>query len=191
MEGSVLLDGEDIYAPEVDPPFIRRRLGWIAQKPNPFPWSIYSNVAYGPQLHNMVRGRRDTDALVERCLKMAGLWDEVKDRLDEPGTDLSGGQQQRLCLARALSTEPEVLLMDEPASALDPHATAKLEDLIDHLRKDYAIVIITHNMQQAARVAQRVAFFHLGQLVEQGDTEQIFIAPRERLTQDYVTGRFG
>jgi phosphate transport system ATP-binding protein len=191
MDGTILLDGKDIYLPDVDPPIIRRRFGWIAQKPNPFPSSIRSNIAYGAKLHGLVSGRPETDALVERCLTMAGLWDEVKDRLDDDAMGLSGGQQQRLCVARALGTEPEILLMDEPASALDPRATAKLEALIDELRKDFTIVIVTHNMQQAARIAQRVAFFHLGNLVEQGDTDQLFITPRERLTQDYVTGRFG
>ena len=191
MEGKILLEGDDIYAPDIDPPLIRRRFGWIAQKPNPFPSSIYNNVAYGPRLHSLVWTRAETRALVERCLKMAGLWEEVKDRLREAGTDLSGGQQQRLCLARALAISPEILLMDEPASALDPVATAKLEELIDQLREDFTIVIITHNMQQAARVAQRVAYFHLGRLIEEGDAEQIFIRPRAPLTQDYVTGRFG
>jgi phosphate transport system ATP-binding protein len=191
LEGLVTLDGQDIHAPDVDPPRIRRRIGWIAQKPNPFPFSIFYNVAYGPRLHNLIYGRKETRELVERMLRMAALWDEVKDRLNEPGTDLSGGQQQRLCIARALSTSPEVLLMDEPASALDPHATAELENLIDQLRKSVSIVIITHNMQQAARVAQRVAFFHLGRLIEQGDAEQIFIRPRNEMTQAYITGRFG
>jgi len=191
LDGKVLLDGEDIYAPEIDPPLIRRRIGWIAQKPNPFPSSIFSNIGYGARLHNLVTTRAETQELVERTLRMAGLWDEVKDRLDARGTDLSGGQQQRLCIARALATSPEVLLMDEPASALDPRATAKLEELIDQLRETLAIVIVTHNMQQAARVAQRVAFFHLGRLIEQGDAEQMFIRPQHQLTQDYVTGRFG
>lgn len=191
MEGQVLLDGEDIYAPEVDPPLIRARVGWIAQKPNPFPYSIFKNVAYAAELNNIVWSRKETRELVERCLKMAGLWDEVKDRLGQSGTELSGGEQQRLCLARALATLPDVLLMDEPTSALDPGATARLEHLMDELRKELTIIIITHNMQQAARVAQRVAFFHLGSIVEQGDAEQIFMAPQQRLTQDYITGRFG
>lgn len=191
MEGRVLLQGQDIYAPDVDPPVLRRRIGWIAQKPNPFPSSIFENVAYGPRLHNLVWGRKQTRELVERCLKLAALWDEVKDRLHEPGTELSGGQQQRLCLARALSTSPEMLLMDEPASALDPQSTAKLEELMDQLRDHMAIIIITHNMQQAARVAQRVAYFHLGQLIEEGDADQIFVRPQHPLTQDYITGRFG
>jgi len=191
VEGEVLLDGEDIYAPDVDPALIRRRLGWIAQKPNPFPKSVFNNVAYGPRLHGLVSRRDETEELVERCLRQVGLWDEVKDRLRESGTDLSGGQQQRLCVARALATSPEVLLMDEPASALDPHATAVLEELIDELREHVAIVVITHNMQQAARVAQRVAFFHLGRLIEQGDAEAMFVSPKEQLTLDYITGRFG
>jgi phosphate transport system ATP-binding protein len=191
MEGRVLLDGADIYAAEIDPPLIRARVGWIAQKPNPFPYSIFRNVAYAARLHNLVRTRSEARDLVARCLRLAGLWEEVKDRLGDVGTSLSGGQQQRLCIARALATSPEVLLMDEPASALDPRATAILEQLIDQLRKQITIVIVTHNMQQAARVAQRVAFFHLGQLIEHGDTEQIFVKPANRLTQDYITGRFG
>jgi phosphate transport system ATP-binding protein len=191
MQGRILLDGQDIHAPDVDPPLLRRRFGWVAQKPDPFPWSVYSNVAYGPRIHGLVSSRAETDALVRDRLERAGLWEELKDRLREPGTDLSGGQQQRLCIARAIAIEPEVILMDEPASALDPIATAKLEDLIDHLRGRFTIVIITHNMQQAARVAQRVAFFHLGRLVEDGDAAQIFVRPRERLTQDYITGRMG
>jgi phosphate transport system ATP-binding protein len=191
LEGRILLDGQDIHAPDIDPPLLRRRFGWVAQKPDPFPWSVYSNVAYGPRIHGLVSSRAETDALVRNRLERAGLWEELKDRLREPGTDLSGGQQQRLCIARAIAIEPEVILMDEPASALDPIATAKLEDLIDHLRGHFTIVIITHNMQQAARVAQRVAFFHLGRLVEDDDAAQIFVRPRERLTQDYITGRMG
>jgi len=191
MAGRIFLAGEDINAAGLDPPLVRRRFGWVAQKPNPFPWSVYTNVAYGPRIHGLVCNRAETDELVETCLRRVGLWDEVKDRLGEAGTDLSGGQQQRLCVARAIATNPEVILMDEPASALDPIATAKLEELIDELRTAYAIVIITHNMQQAARVSQRVAVFHLGSLVEQGDASQIFMTPRERVTQDYLTGRFG
>ncbi len=191
LEGRILLDGHDIHDPDIDPPLLRRRFGWVAQKPNPFPWSIYSNVAYGPKIHGLVGTRAERDECVERNLRRVGLWDEVKDRLDELGADLSGGQQQRLCVARAIATDPEVILMDEPASALDPTATAKLEDLIDELRDEFTVIIITHNMQQAARVAQRVAFFHLGRLVEQGDTEKIFIAPSDPLTQRYITGRFG
>lgn len=191
LTGQILVDKQDIYVPELDPPDIRRRFGWVAQKPNPFPWSVHYNVAYGAKLHGVVEGRAETDAHVEKCLRQVGLWDEVKDRLHEPGTDLSGGQQQRLCVARALATNPEVLLMDEPASALDPLATATLEDLIDHLRGQYTIVIITHNMQQAARVSQRVAVFHLGRMVEYGDAATIFVRPKHPLTQAYITGRFG
>jgi phosphate transport system ATP-binding protein len=191
LEGRILLDHEDINAPDIDPPLLRRRFGWVAQKPDPFPWSVYDNVAYGPKIHGLVSSRAETDALVRDRLERAGLWEELKDRLRESGTDLSGGQQQRLCIARAIAANPEVILMDEPASALDPIATAKLEDLIDHLRERFTIVIITHNMQQAARVAQRVAFFHLGCLIEVGDAAEFFVRPRERLTQDYVTGRMG
>lgn len=191
LTGQVLLDHADIYAPELDPTDIRRRFGWVAQKPNPFPWSVHYNVAYPAKLHGVVQGRKEIDAHVEKCLRRVGLWDEVKDRLYEPGTDLSGGQQQRLCVARALAMNPDVLLMDEPASALDPIATATLEDLIDQLRGQYTIVIITHNMQQAARVSQRVAVFHLGRMVEYGDASTIFINPRHELTRAYVTGRFG
>jgi phosphate transport system ATP-binding protein len=191
IEGRIHLDGLDINDPAIDPPLLRRRFGWVAQKPNPFPWSIYSNVAYGPKIHGLVETRSECDAVVETCLRRVGLWDEVKDRLRESGADLSGGQQQRLCVARAIATAPEVILMDEPASALDPTSTAKLEDLIDELRHAYTVVIITHNMQQAARVSQRVAFFHLGRLVEHGDTETLFLNPAEELTQRYITGRFG
>lgn len=191
MEGTILVDGLDINDPEIDPPMLRRRFGWVAQKPNPFPWSVYTNVAYGARLHGLVDGRAATDELVERCLTRVGLWDELKDRLGEPGTDLSGGQQQRLCIARAIALQPDVLLMDEPASALDPGSTARLENLIDELRASYTIVIITHNMQQAARIAQRVAVFHLGRLVEYGDASEIFIHPRHAITEAYITGRFG
>ena len=191
MEGSVLLDGQDIYAPDLDPPMVRRRFGWVAQSPNPFPWSIYANVAYGARIHGLVFTRAETEALVEETLRRVDLWDEVKDRLNEPGTVLSGGQQQRLCVARAIATKPDVILMDEPASALDPIATAKLEGLIDHLRERYTIVVITHNMQQAARIAQRVAVLHLGQLVEEGDASEVFLRPRHPITEAYVTGRVG
>lgn len=191
MTGTILVDGQDINAPDLDPPLVRRRFGWVAQKPNPFPFSVYANVAYGPRIHGLVKGRRETDVLVESCLRRVGLWDEVKDRLLESGVDLSGGQQQRLCVARAIAYDPEVILMDEPASALDPIATAKLEQLIDELRERYTIVIITHNMQQAARVSQRVAVFHLGRLVEQGDTSKLFVSPQHEITQAYITGRFG
>jgi phosphate transport system ATP-binding protein len=191
LEGQILLDGEDVNDPDIDPPLLRRRFGWVAQRPNPFPRSVYSNVAYGPTVHGLVSTRQETDGLVETCLRKTGLWDEVKDRLGEAATDLSGGQQQRLCVARAIATNPEVILMDEPASALDPTATAILENLIDDLRAHYTVVIITHNMQQAARVSQRVAYFHLGRLIEAGDAQEVFVNPKQRLTQDYVTGRFG
>jgi phosphate transport system ATP-binding protein len=191
LTGTILLDGMDINDRALDPPLVRRRFGWVAQKPNPFPFSVYANVAYGPRIHGLVKGRSDTDALVEDCLRRVGLWDEVKDRLSEPGIDLSGGQQQRLCVARAIAYNPEVILMDEPASALDPIATARLEQLIDELREHYTIVIITHNMQQAARVSQRVAVFHLGRLVEQGDASELFVNPQHEITQAYITGRFG
>ena len=191
LKGTILLDGEEINAPDLDPPNLRRRFGWIAQKPNPFPFSVYKNVAYGPRIHGLVTKKAETDHLVEECLVRVGLWDEVKDRLRQPGTDLSGGQQQRLCVARAIAYRPEVLLMDEPASALDPIATAILEELIDELRATHTIVIITHNMQQAARVSQRVAVFHLGRLVEYGDTSDIFVRPKHEISQAYITGRFG
>jgi len=191
MTGMILLDGEDIYDAQLDPPLVRRRFGWVAQKPNPFPFSIYDNVAYAPRIHGLVRSRAETDVLVETCLRRVGLWEEVKDRLRESGIDLSGGQQQRLCVARAIAYAPEVILMDEPASALDPIATAKLENLIDELREQYTIVIITHNMQQAARVAQQVAVFHLGRLVEHGDARELFVSPQHEITQAYITGRFG
>lgn len=191
LTGTILLDGMDINLRGLDPPMLRRRFGWVAQKPNPFPFSVYANVAYGPRIHGLVKGRSDTDALVEDCLRRVGLWDEVKDRLSESGVDLSGGQQQRLCVARAIAYDPEVILMDEPASALDPIATARLEQLIDELRERYTIVIITHNMQQAARISQRVAVFHLGRLVEQGDASELFVNPQHEITQAYITGRFG
>ena len=191
IEGRIRLNGQDINDPEIDPPRLRRRFGWVAQKPNPFPWSVFDNVAYGPKIHGQANSRQELAAVVERCLRHVGLWDEVKDRLHESAADLSGGQQQRLCVARAIAYKPEVILMDEPASALDPIATAILEELIDELRDSYTVVIITHNMQQAARVSQRVAYFHLGRLIEHGDTETIFVTPKEELTQRYVTGRFG
>ena len=191
MEGRITLDGEDIHDPALDVTQLRMRFGWVAQKPNPFPWSIYANVAYGPRIKGLVANRRDADRIVEQALREADLWEEVKDRLDEPGTALSGGQQQRLCIARAIASRPEVLLMDEPCSALDPTATAHFEQLIDSLRQKYAIVIITHNLQQAARLAQRVAFFHLGRLHEYGDAADILINPQDPLCRDYVTGRYG
>ena len=191
VEGRIELDGEDIYAPSMDVVQLRARVGMVFQKPNPFPKSIYENVAYGPRIHGLASSKDELDTIVERSLKRAGLWEEVADRLQESGTALSGGQQQRLCIARAIAVDPEVILMDEPASALDPIATAKIEELIHELRGRYAIAIVTHNMQQAARVSQRTAFFHLGELVEYGKTSEIFTNPREQRTQDYITGRYG
>jgi phosphate transport system ATP-binding protein len=191
VEGTIELDGEDIYASSMDVVQLRARVGMVFQKPNPFPKSIYENVAYGPRIHGLSTSRSELDEMVERSLRRAGLWDEVKDRLSDSGTALSGGQQQRLCIARAIAVEPEVILMDEPASALDPIATAKIEELIHELRGRYAIIIVTHNMQQAARVSQRTAFFHLGELVEYGKTREIFTNPRVARTQDYITGRYG
>ena len=191
VDGSIELDGEDIYSSGMDVVQLRARVGMVFQKPNPFPKSIYENVAYGPRIHGLAAGKANLDEVVERSLRRAGLWDEVKDRLTESGTALSGGQQQRLCIARAIAVDPEVILMDEPASALDPIATAKIEELIHELRGRYAIVIVTHNMQQAARVSQKTAFFHLGHLVEYGDTSEIFTNPRETRTKDYITGRYG
>jgi phosphate transport system ATP-binding protein len=191
IEGSITLDGEDIYGSHMDVVQLRARVGMVFQKPNPFPKSIYENIAYGPRIHGLAKTKADMDAIVEGSLKRAGLWEEVKDRLQDSGTALSGGQQQRLCIARAIAVDPEVILMDEPCSALDPIATAKIEELIDELRGRYAMVIVTHNMQQAARVSQKTAFFHLGTLVEYGDTSEIFTNPRETRTKDYITGRYG
>ena len=191
VTGHIELDGEDINSPDMDVVQLRARVGMVFQKPNPFPKSIYENVAYGPRIHGLAEGKTDMDAIVENSLRRAGLWDEVKDRLQESGTALSGGQQQRLCIARAIAVDPEVILMDEPCSALDPIATAKIEELIHELRGRYAIAIVTHNMQQAARVSQRTAFFHLGELIEYGRTKDIFTNPREQRTQDYITGRYG
>ena len=191
VTGDIFMDGENINSPDVDPVLLRSRGGMVFQKPNPFPKSIYDNIAYGPRIHGLVDDRQELDAIVEKSLRRAGLWQEVKDRLTQPGTSLSGGQQQRLCIARAIAVRPEVILMDEPCSSLDPIATARIEELIDELRKRYCIVIVTHSMQQAARVSHRTAFFHLGHLVEMGDTDQIFTSPRERRTEDYITGRFG
>ncbi|TCM83549.1 phosphate ABC transporter ATP-binding protein PstB [Rhodovulum steppense] len=191
VEGLIALDGEDIYAPSIDPVQLRAKVGMVFQKPNPFPKSIYENVAYGPKIHGMARTRAELDEIVERALRRGAIWDEVKDRLQEPGTGLSGGQQQRLCIARAVATEPEVLLMDEPCSALDPIATAQVEELIDELREQYSVVIVTHSMQQAARVSQKTAFFHLGNLVEFGETGQIFTNPHDPRTESYITGRIG
>lgn len=189
--GDIRLDDEDIYAPEMDVVQLRARVGMVFQKPNPFPKTIYENVAYGPRIHGLAAGRAQLDAIVEQSLNRAGLWDEVKDRLSDSGTALSGGQQQRLCIARAIAVDPEVILMDEPCSALDPIATAKIEELIHELKGRYAIVIVTHNMQQAARVSQRTAFFHLGQLIEYGATSDIFTNPRQERTKNYITGRYG
>jgi phosphate transport system ATP-binding protein len=191
VEGDILLDGEDIYGTAMDVVQLRARVGMVFQKPNPFPKSIYENVAYGPRIHGLAATKADMDAIVEKSLRRAGLWDEVKDRLSDAGTALSGGQQQRLCIARAIAVSPEVILMDEPCSALDPIATARIEELIDELRGRYAIVIVTHSMQQAARVSQRTAFFHLGAMVEYGPTSDIFTNPREVRTKDYITGRYG
>ena len=189
--GSLTLDGEDIYDSKIDVVELRARVGMVFQKPNPFPKSIYENVAYGPRIHGLARTKADYDRVVESSLQKAALWNEVKDRLHEPGTGLSGGQQQRLCIARAIAVSPEVILMDEPCSALDPIATAKVEELIDELRQNYTIVIVTHSMQQAARVSQRTAMFHLGYLVEEGATDKMFTNPDDKRTQDYITGRFG
>jgi len=191
VEGTIELDGEDIYASGMDVVQLRARVGMVFQKPNPFPKSIYENIAYGPRIHGIAETKGDMDAIVERSLKRAGLWEEVKDRLTDSGTALSGGQQQRLCIARAIAVDPEVILMDEPCSALDPIATARIEELIDELRGNYAIVIVTHSMQQAARVSQRTAFFHLGKIVEYGRTSDIFTNPIEARTKDYITGRYG
>ncbi|MEZ5909183.1 MAG: phosphate ABC transporter ATP-binding protein PstB [Hyphomicrobiaceae bacterium] len=191
VTGDLKLEGQDIHDPSLDVVELRARVGMVFQKPNPFPKSIYENVAYGPRIHGLTRNRQELDEVVQTCLEKAGLFKEVKDRLQEPGTGLSGGQQQRLCIARAIATRPDVILMDEPCSALDPIATAKIEELIDELRKNYCIIIVTHSMQQAARVSQRTAFFHLGVLVEEGATEDIFMKPVDKRTQDYITGRFG
>jgi phosphate transport system ATP-binding protein len=191
VDGRITLDGQDIYAPAMDVVQLRARVGMVFQKPNPFPKSIFENVAYGPRIHGLANGKADLEAVVERALRQAGLWDEVKDRLHESGTALSGGQQQRLCIGRAIAVDPEVILMDEPCSALDPIATARIEELIHDLRGRYAIVIVTHNMQQAARVSQRTAFFHLGTLVEYGATSDIFTNPKQERTKDYITGRYG
>jgi phosphate transport system ATP-binding protein len=191
IQGDIRFDGEDIYAPDVDPVQLRARVGMVFQKPNPFPKSIFENVAYAPRIHGLCSTKAEMEEVVVKSLTKAGLFEEVKDRLDEPGTGLSGGQQQRLCIARAISVNPEVLLMDEPCSALDPIATAKIETLMDELRESLCIVIVTHSMQQAARVSQRTAFFHLGKLVEVDETSKIFTNPTDQRTQDYVTGRFG
>ncbi|MBI0000776.1 phosphate ABC transporter ATP-binding protein [Bartonella sp. W8122] len=191
VTGLITLDGQDIYDPDIDVVELRARVGMVFQKPNPFPKSIYENVAYGPRIHGLAKSRKELDTVVEQSLVKAGLFDEVKDRLNDAGTGLSGGQQQRLCIARAIAVSPEVILMDEPCSALDPIATARIEELIDDLRENFTIVIVTHSMQQAARVSQYTAMFHLGDLVEVGETEMMFTSPKEQRTQDYITGRFG
>ncbi|MGJ8611272.1 MAG: phosphate ABC transporter ATP-binding protein PstB [Octadecabacter sp.] len=189
--GDIRIDGEDIYDPSVDPVQLRAKVGMVFQKPNPFPKSIYDNVAYGPKIHGLARSKAELDEIVESSLRKAALWNEAKDRLDSPGTGLSGGQQQRLCIARAIATAPEVLLMDEPCSALDPIATAQVEELIDELRQSFSVVIVTHSMQQAARVSQKTAFFHLGNLVEYGETDKIFTNPEDPRTESYISGRIG
>jgi phosphate transport system ATP-binding protein len=191
VTGSIMLDGQDIHDRKQDVVQLRARVGMVFQKPNPFPKSIYENVAYGPRIHGLAADRGELDEIVNTSLRRAGLWEEVKDRLNQPGTSLSGGQQQRLCIARTIAVNPDVILMDEPCSALDPIATARIEDLIDELRESYAICIVTHSMQQAARVSQRTAYFHLGDLIEVGETKKIFTNPQAKLTEDYITGRFG
>ncbi|ATE62589.1 MULTISPECIES: phosphate ABC transporter ATP-binding protein PstB [Thauera] len=191
VTGTITIDGNDIYDSKMDVVLLRAKVGMVFQKPNPFPKSIFENVAYGPRLHGLAPNKAALEQIVEQSLRHAGLWDEVKDRLDVPGTALSGGQQQRLCIARAIAVSPDVILMDEPCSALDPIATGIIEDLITRLKQDYTIVIVTHNMQQAARVSDRIAFFHLGDLIEMGTTEQIFMLPKQKRTEDYVTGRYG
>ncbi|XBQ10844.1 MAG: phosphate ABC transporter ATP-binding protein PstB [Salinarimonas sp.] len=191
VDGTITIDGKNVYDPDLDVVTLRARVGMVFQKPNPFPKTIFENVAYGPRIHGLAKSKADLAEIVEASLRKAGLWEEVKDRLAETGTGLSGGQQQRLCIARAIAVSPEVILMDEPCSALDPIATARIEELIDELRQNYTIVIVTHSMQQAARVSQKTCFFHLGYLVEEGPTDQIFTNPRDKRTQDYITGRFG
>ena len=191
VSGEIMIDDQNIYDSSIDVVLLRARVGMVFQKPNPFPKSIFDNVAYGPRIHGLATTKVELDQIVETSLQRAGLWEEVKDRLDQPGTGLSGGQQQRLCIARAIAVSPEVILMDEPCSALDPIATAKIEELISELREQYTIVIVTHSMQQAARVSDRTAYFHLGKLIEVGDTKQVFTNPLHELTQDYITGRFG
>ena len=191
VTGKIVIDNQDIYDKNLDVVQLRARVGMVFQKPNPFPKSIFENVSYGPRIHGLCHSKADLDEVVQSSLEKAGLWKEVKDRLNEPGTGLSGGQQQRLCIARAIAVNPEVILMDEPCSALDPIATARIEELVDELRQNYCIIIVTHSMQQAARVSQRTAFFHLGKLVEEGATAEIFTNPKDKRTQDYITGRFG
>jgi len=191
IEGIIKIDGYDIYDPQIDVVAVRKRVGMVFQQPNPFPKSIYDNISYAPLMHNIVKKGKECDELVERSLQSAGLWDEVKDKLQEPGTSLSGGQQQRLCIARAIAVQPEVILMDEPTSALDPISTEKIEALMLELKKKYTIITVTHNMQQASRIADYTAFFHLGELIEYDETETIFLNPKEKKTEDYITGRYG
>ena len=191
VTGEIKIDNEDIYNPKVDPVQLRAKVGMVFQKPNPFPKSIYDNVAYGPKIHGLARNKAELDEIVENALRKAALWNEAKDRLNSPGTGLSGGQQQRLCIARAIATAPEIMLMDEPCSALDPIATAQVEELIDELRQSFSVVIVTHSMQQAARVSQKTAFFHLGNLVEYDDTTKIFTNPEDPRTESYISGRIG
>ena len=191
VDGTLALDGQDIYDPSLDVVLLRARVGMVFQKPNPFPKSIYENVAYGPRIHGLAKNKAELDAIVERCLREAALWEEVKDRLNSPGTGLSGGQQQRLCIARTMAVSPEVILMDEPCSALDPIATSKIEELIENLKARYTIIIVTHSMAQARRVADTTAFFHMGKLIETGTTDQMFESPVQSQTKDYITGRYG
>ena len=191
IEGKIIIDNEDIYSKEIDPVLLRAKVGMVFQKPNPFPKSIFENVAYGPRIHGLAKSDDELDELVTQSLVKAGLFQEIKDRIHEPGTSLSGGQQQRLCIARTIAISPQIILMDEPCSALDPIATAKVEELIDSLKKKFTIIIVTHNMQQAARVSQKTAFFHLGALIEFGNTDKVFTSPEKEKTSDYITGRFG
>ena len=191
IEGSVIVDGKDIYGPSIDVVPLRAKVGMVFQKPNPFPKSIYENVAYGPRIHGLASNKSELDDIVEKALKGAGLWNEARDRLDESGTSLSGGQQQRLCIARTIAVEPQIILMDEPCSALDPIATSNIEDLMSDLAKEYTIIIVTHSMQQAARVSQKTAYFHLGNLIEHGDTKEIFVRPKDSQTEAYISGKIG
>ena len=191
IEGSVIVDGKDIYRPSIDVVPLRAKVGMVFQKPNPFPKSIYENVAYGPRIHGLASNKSELDDIVEKALKGAGLWNEARDRLDESGTSLSGGQQQRLCIARTIAVEPQIILMDEPCSALDPIATSNIEDLMSDLAKEYTIIIVTHSMQQAARVSQKTAYFHLGNLIEYGDTKEIFVRPKDSQTEAYISGKIG
>ena len=191
IEGTVIVDGKDIYDPSIDVVPLRAKVGMVFQKPNPFPKSIYENVAYGPRIHGLASNKSELDDIVEKALKGAGLWNEARDRLDESGTSLSGGQQQRLCIARTIAVEPQIILMDEPCSALDPIATSNIEDLMSDLAKEYTIIIVTHSMQQAARVSQKTAYFHLGNLIEYGDTKEIFVRPKDSQTEAYISGKIG